>query len=110
MSGIPFTQYFRPDGRTEARWIARPADIETAALRFMYAGGNYTAEILPTGEVSLAAVKRVGGELRDVELIVCSNDEDVLPAVDQLVLLSVTHIGKAVSDDSEPVADPAEKG
>ena len=75
----------------------------------MYAGGNYTAEILRTGEVSLAAVKRVGGELRDVELIVCSNDEDVLAAVDQLVLLSVAHIGKAVSDDSEPVADPAEK-
>ena len=71
MSGIPFTQYFRPDGRTGARWIARPADIETAALRFIYAGGNYTAEILPTGEVSLAAVKQVGGELRDVELIVC---------------------------------------
>ena len=71
MSGIPFTQYFRPDGRTVARWIARPADIETAALRFIYAGGNYTAEILRTGEVSLAAVKQVGGELRDVELIIC---------------------------------------
>ena len=76
----------------------------------MYAGGNYTAEILPTGEVSLAAVKRVGGELRDVELIVCSNDEDVLAAVDQLVLLSVAHIGKAVSDDTELTSDPAEKG
>ena len=82
MSGIPFTQYFRPDGQTAARWIARPTDIEAAAQRFIDAGGNYTAEILRTGEVSLAAVKRVGGELRDVELIVCSNDEDVLAAVD----------------------------
>ena len=110
MSGIPFTQYLRPSGRQVDRYIARPADIETAALRFIYAGGNYTAEILPTGEVSLAAVKQVGGELRDVELIVCVNDEDVLAAVDQLVLLSLAHIGKAVSDDTEPTSDPAEKG
>ena len=109
MSGIPFTQYFRPDGHTAARWIARPTDIEAAAQRFIDAGGNYTAEILRTGEVSLAAVKQVGGELRDVELIVCVNDEDVLAAVDQLVLLSLAHIGKAVSDDTEPTSDPAEK-
>ena len=109
MSGIPFTQYLRPSGRQVDRYIARPADIETAALRFIYAGGNYTAEILRTGEVSLCAVKQVGGELRDVELIICK-DEDVLAAVDQLVLLSVAHIGKAVSDDSEPVADPASEG
>ena len=92
MSGIPFTQYLRPDGRPIAQWIARPVDIEAAAQRFIDAGGNYTAEVLRTGEISLAAVKQVDGELRDVEVKVCSNDEAVPVAVDQLVLLSVAHI------------------
>jgi hypothetical protein len=107
MSGIPFTQYLRPTGRAVERWIARPEDIEAAARRFIEAGGNYTAEILRTDEVSLAAVKRIEGELRDVEVIVCSNDFEVLAGVDKLVLLSVAHIGKADRDDTEPTSDPA---
>lgn len=94
MTGIPFIQYMRPDGRPRPVSITRPADIEQAALRFIYAGGNYTAEILRTGEVSFAAVKQVDGELRDVEVIVCDNDEAVPLAVDKLVLLSVAHIGE----------------
>jgi hypothetical protein len=107
MSGVPFTQYLRPTGRAVERWIARPVDIEAAAQRFINAGGNYTAEILRTEEVSLAAVQRVDGELRDVEVMICSNDFEVLAAVDKLVLLSVAHIGKAGPNDEQPTADPA---
>jgi hypothetical protein len=94
---IPITQYKRPDGRKQSEWVRRPTDIEAAAKRFIDAGGSYTCEVLRTGEVSLCAVKRVDGELRDVEVIVCPNDDSVLDALDKLVLLSVGHIKTEVS-------------
>ena len=89
MSGIPFTQYFRPYGRTEDRYIARPADIETAALRFMLCRRQLHRRDTTAHRRGQPCARQAGwrrvARCRADRL---QNDEDVLAAVDQLVLLS----------------------
>jgi hypothetical protein len=85
---IPFTQYKRPNGRTEEVTIGRSSEIEALAERFIKAGGCYEAEVLRTGDVSLTAV--IGNA--DVEIEIVENGQSVPKAVDELVRRSVTHI------------------
>lgn len=85
---IPFTQYLRPNGRTEEISIGRSTEIEDMAARFIKAGGAYEVELLSTGEVSLTAVM----DNTDVEIELVPNGEGVALAVDKLVRASMAHL------------------
>lgn len=90
---VTFTQYVLPHGRRREESIERPTEIEAIAERFIESGGRYECEVLTTGHVSLTAVKEVGGEQQDVEIIVCDNDYHISERVDELVRRSETHCG-----------------
>lgn len=90
MTGIPFTQYLLPDGRTRPQWIDRPPEIETLAAKFIAAGGRYECEMLTTGEVSFTAV--LDDDDPPIAIEVCDNGVDVPAKVDQLVRHSVARL------------------
>lgn len=78
---IPFTQYIRPHGHRRAESIDRSDDIGEKARHCIEQGGRFTAEVLTTGQVSLAF--ELDGDDLDIE--VTDNGPDVPHAVDRLV-------------------------
>jgi hypothetical protein len=85
MTGIPFTQFLRPDGERRAVFIDRPKDIELIAEAFIHNGGWFECEELRGGTVSLCACKVVNGESQDIEQELVPNGPGVPAAVDRLV-------------------------
>lgn len=84
-SGIPFTQYLRPDGRKRPCSIDMPADVEALAFKFIEDGGWFEVEELTTGHASLTACRVVDGEPGDIAIRVVENGPPVLTAVEELV-------------------------
>jgi hypothetical protein len=89
-TGVPFTQYLLPDGRTRPQWIDRPAEIKALADRFIRAGGRYECEMLTTGEISFTAVH--DEDDLPIAIEVGQNGPDVLAMVDRLVRRSVERL------------------
>jgi len=75
---IPFTQYLLPNGRKQLIQLTCPARDESIAKRFIASGGRYECEVLTTGQVSLTAVKRIGGHEGDVAIVICRNAPNIL--------------------------------
>lgn len=85
---VPFTQ--RPHGRKHESGIDRPAYIADAAYRFIDAGGAFSCEILPIGDVALWA--EYNGQ--DILCRTAPNGPSLMQAVDQLILNAAAIICK----------------
>ena len=81
MMTIPFTQFLMPDGRQRLGSIARPKAIADKAAAVIALGGRFTAEVLPTGQISLA----LEYDDTDYDLELTDNGPNVPVAVDTLV-------------------------
>jgi hypothetical protein len=82
MKPIPFTQYLLPDGRKKSITIERPDDIADMAEKIIETGeGQFTSEVLQTGDVSFAFET----DEEDLVLDVCPNGPEVLDSVDFVV-------------------------
>ena len=84
-TGIPFTQYLRPDGRKRPCWIDMPPEVEALAFGFIDRGGWFEVEELTTGHASLTACRMVDDEPQDIAIRVVENGPPVVPAVEALV-------------------------
>lgn len=78
---IEFTQFLLPDGRKQIVRIFRSAEVVEKAKQIVAAGLHFEVEVLTNGMVSLT----ITGKNRDVSIRLCTNDEAVLAAVDDLV-------------------------
>jgi hypothetical protein len=86
MKGIPFLQYLRPSGRPNMGFFDRSEQIEQLAQSIIDLGYRFTAEMLTTGEISLA----VEGPDGDIACRIAPNGPAVLAAVDDLVRAAAT--------------------
>lgn len=80
--GISFTQYLLPRGERRAVKIHRPFAIQMKANEISKLGYKFECEILTNGMVSLT----IAGKNTDVGIQIVPNGQDVLGAVDRLVL------------------------
>lgn len=79
---IPFTQYLLPRGERKAVHVYRPYAITAKARHIMALGYTFECEILTNGRISLT----IAGKNTDVGIQIVPNGQDVLGAVDRLVL------------------------
>lgn len=95
MAELTFTQYLRPDGRTQEITcrVERP-EVASAARELTAAGARFEAEVLTTGEVSFTV--EADGEDGEDELlaieIVPNKVPDVPEAVDRLLLAAAEQL------------------
>ncbi|MGC8534912.1 MAG: hypothetical protein ACP5QR_05190 [Rhizomicrobium sp.] len=81
---IPFMRGY-PNGKIVVSDIVRPEEVQTAADRFMAAGGFYCCEILTSGLVNLSAMLKDGLKLRECASAQAFNGPELPQAVDRLV-------------------------
>jgi hypothetical protein len=78
---IEFTQYLRPDGRTNIVYAPCTSEIRKKAAELESKGLKFECEILITGEVSLT----IADDFGDVGIEISKNDESVNQALEKLV-------------------------
>lgn len=83
MPSIPFTQYVRPNGRPRNGSIERPDEIVAIARMIIVVHGcSFTAEVLTTGQVSLACEHPEDG---DIAIEIVANGPAIPAAVDRMI-------------------------
>lgn len=83
LATIPFTQFFRPDGRRQSVTITRPCEIRHIAAELIATGHEFHIEVLRTREISMTCFDMSLEE--DIAIEVCPNGPEVLTAVDKLI-------------------------
>lgn len=83
-TGIPFTQFLMPNGRREAVWINRPAEIEEKAQAIISAGYVFECEMLSDYQTVSLTIGDPKEEM-DLEIEVVPNGPRVPEAIDRMI-------------------------
>jgi len=78
---VSFTQYLRPNARTQEITINLAPEIEATAHALQERGCRFTAEVLSTGVCCFCC--EFEGE--DIAMQLSKNDETVIASVEQLI-------------------------
>lgn len=81
---VVFTQYLRPDGRTQSVWIEREADVVAIAAALLKQGYHFDIEELADRMVSMTCESANEDEPPIAHELV-PNGPEVPPAVDRLI-------------------------
>lgn len=88
VDGIPFTQYIRPNGRTEPVFTCDPEfytdEVYDKAQKILDAGYTFGVEMLTTGHISATIEDLKEGV--DVEICIASNDKMVSKEIAAMIL------------------------
>lgn len=110
---IPFTQYFRPDGRKQQITIDRPVEIEELARRLIVCGYRFEIEVLTTGEVSMEVVRDIPDpDCNDrLALEICYNGPSTpgRPGVPDTVDEMITRAAEALVNTVDGCSPPGEE-
>jgi len=93
---IRFTVYHLPNGqKTQETFSPSSEPIAELGRRIMAAGGEFEAEILTTGQVSLTVAAFEDGEKLDIASIICRNEYGfVARAIELLVAKAAARLGR----------------
>ena len=83
-TGILFTQYFRPDGKTEPVTIHLP-EIQRQADELLALGYRFECEVLRTNEASFTIIHPARESEGDLAIEVVPNGPEVPAAVTRLI-------------------------
>lgn len=89
---VPVTQYLRPHGEKRECKAPVTPEFKSLADRFVAAGGKYEAEVLTTGQVSLSAAFTVEGEMQDIAIEICPNNESIHTAFEKVIQASQRYV------------------
>ena len=94
---IPFTQYFLPDGHTNAVAFDMEPEVEARASVLIKKGCHFDIEMLRTGEISMTCEK---GEYV-VSIVICENGAAVVESVCTLVDNATEDIDELMEESEE---------